>query len=357
MRIAFLDSWHEETARGSGTAAGIAGLARGLEALGHEVARLRPRWRLPGLTLRRLLYNAELPLRLDPRAFDLIVGFDLDGFLLPRAPDVVCLKGVAAEEMAFEAGWPRLQLGFLARLEGRNARRARRVLVPSGHSLRAASGAYSLPAGQIAVVPEGIDLAPWDALRAAHGPGRGASPPVILSVARQYARKNTAALLEAMPAVRAEAPGALLRVVGGGPMLRALERRAAELGLGGVAAFLGELPRDEDVRREYLAADVFCLPSLQEGFGIVFLEAMAAGLPIVAARAGAVPEVAAEGEAALLVPPGDTAALAGALARLLRDAGLRARLGEGGRRRVRRYGWPEVARRFLEEAGRAGPGS
>ena len=354
LRILFLNSWLEETARGSGTAAGIAGLAQGLGALGHEVAWLRPRWPLPGLALRRLLYNAGLPFRFDPRAFDLIVGFDIDGFALPRASAprrVVCLKGVAAEEMAFERGWPRLRLGLLARLEGRNARRARRVFVTSGHSRRAASDAYGLPAEKLSVVPEGIDLAPWDALCAVPRPSRG-GPPVVLSVARQYPRKNTASLIDAMPRVRAQVPGARLRVVGGGPMLRDLRRRAAALGLSEAVSFMGEVPRDADVRQEYFGADVFCLPSLQEGFGIVFLEAMAAGLPIVAARAGAAPEVAAEGEAALLVPPGDTGALADALVRLLRDAGLRARLGEGGRRRVRRYGWTEVARRFLEEADR-----
>jgi glycosyltransferase involved in cell wall biosynthesis len=203
-------------------------------------------------------------------------------------------------------------------------------------------------------VPEGIDLAPWDALRAAlpaPKPSRKTAP-VILSVARQYPRKNTLSLLDAMPAVRAEVPGACLRVVGGGPMLKALMRRAEALGLGGAVTFLGEVPCDGEVRREYLGADVFCLPSRQEGFGIVFLEAMAAGLPIVAVRAGAAPEVAAEGEAALLAPPGDTAALAGALIRLLRDAELRARLSEGGRKRVRGYGWPEVALRFLAEAER-----
>ncbi|MEK6711775.1 MAG: glycosyltransferase family 4 protein [Nitrospinota bacterium] len=354
LRVAFLNSWFEETARGSGTAAGIAGLAQGIGALGHEVVWVRPRWPVPGHTLRRLLYNLELPFRLDRRSFDLVVGFDIDGFLLPRASGrghVVCHKGVAAEERAFEAGWPRFQLGMLAWMEGRNARRARRVFVTSGHSHRAARAAYGLDPARLAIVPEGIDLAPWDALHAGPRPGRRGGPPVILSVARQYLRKNTHSLLEAMPAVRAGAPGVGLRVVGGGPMLPALERRAAALGLGEAVTFLGEVPRAEDVRREYLAADVFCLPSLQEGFGIVFLEAMAAGLPIVAVRAGAAPEVVPEGEVGLLAPPGDVPALAAALVRLLRDGPLRGRFGAEGRRRARGYAWEEVARRFLEAAG------
>ena len=87
--------------------------------------------------------------------------------------------------------------------------------------------------------------------------------------------------------------------------------------------FTGELPTDDEVRKEFFKADVFALPSLQEGFGLVFLEAMAAGLPIVAAHAAAVPEVVPDGEAGILVPPGDVDALAEALIRLLKDEKLR----------------------------------
>ena len=76
---------------------------------------------------------------------------------------------------------------------------------------------------------------------------------------------------------------------------------------------LGDVTRDE-LAAEYVNADCFCLPSVQEGFGIVFLEAMAAGLPVVACRAAAVPEVVEDGVTGVLVPPRDPAALAGALA-------------------------------------------
>ena len=134
-------------------------------------------------------------------------------------------------------------------------------------------------------------------------------------------------------------------------MLAELRARAARLGLEGEVTFLGELAGDEEVRQEYRRADLFCLPSRQEGFGIVFLEAMAAGLPIVAADAAAVPEVAPAGEVSLLVPPLDAGALAEALLRLLGDEDLRARLGAAGRVRVRRYAWPEVAGAFLAAAG------
>ncbi len=374
MRIIFFNSWYADAARGSGTAAAVSGLARGLEGLGHRVEMVPPRRRVPGLTLRRLLYNLELALGSPapvgpapggpaggpaPGEFDLAVGFDIDGFMFRRPPGRgygVCLLGVSSEERRFERGWPRAYLGALARLEGANARRADKTIVPSEHSRRVAIEAYGLSPEKVGVVPLGIDLGAWDA-SAASFPGRGEERPTVLSVARQYPRKNTKSLIAAMPAVRAEVPGAVLRIVGGGPMLPALRRQAGELGLGGLGGvegaveFLGELPSAEAVRREFFGADVFCLPSLQESFGLVFLEAMAAGLPIVAARAAAIPEVAPAGEVARLVAGEDAGALADALIGLLRNAGERDRLGAAGRARVSGFGWAESARRFVAEFG------
>ncbi|MDA0999062.1 MAG: glycosyltransferase family 4 protein [bacterium] len=352
MDIAFLDSWPADPARGSGTAVGISGLAAALEAAGHRVDLLRPARGGGSLSLRRLMFNAELEIQGLPDQYDLVAGFDIDGCFYRPGPDVpyiVCLKGIAAEEAQFETGRVKAHLSFLARMEGYNARKARAVFVTSNYCKRAAVSAYDLPPGNIEIVPEGIDLAAWEEA-AASVPPRADACPAILSVGRQYPRKNTRALIEAMPRVRAAVPDVLLRVVGGGPMAARLEEMAADLGLGDSVKFLGELPDEADVRRAYFEADVFCLPSLQEGFGIVFLEAMAAGLPVVAVRATAVPEVVPDGEAGLLVPPGDEEALSAALIRLLQDADLRARLGRAGRTHVLRYDWPEVARMFVEKA-------
>ncbi len=353
LRFAFLNSWRTGAAKGSGTAVAISGLALGLESLGHRVDVLPPRAVSPSLTLNRLVYNAGLMIRPPGDAYDAVVGFDIDGFLLPEASlgnYGVCLFGISAEERRFEKGWPRVYLSALSHLEKINARRARRTIVPSGHSRRIAIEAYGLKPEKVSVVPLGIDLKLWDSLAAAP-PRREDTRPVILSVARQYPRKNTRLLIAAMPEVRRAAPEVLLRVIGGGPMLPALKQQAGELGLGAVVEFWGELASDEIVRRAFFQADVFALPSLQEGFGLVFLESMAAGLPIVAARAAAVPEVAPDGEAAILVSGKDAGELAAVLIALLKDDQLREKLRAGGRARVRRHGWAEVALLFAQAFG------
>jgi hypothetical protein len=120
-----------------------------------------------------------------------------------------------------------------------------------------------------------------------------------------------------------------------------------QLGLGDTVRFLDEIPRSR-LAEEYVNADCFCLPSVQEGFGIVFLEAMAAGLPIVACRAAAVHEVVPDGVAGLLVEPRDPDRLAAALEELLTDTGRRKEYGEAGRRRAAEFDAPRVAERFLE---------
>jgi glycosyltransferase involved in cell wall biosynthesis len=350
LRIAFLNSWYADSAQGSGTAAAISGLRRGLENLGHQVEILSPNVSTPGF-FRRLLYNIGLTTRSLASRFDLLVGFDIDGFLLSTSVSrSVCLFGVSAEEMQFERGWPRLYLAALSRLERQNARRAFRVIVPSEHSRRVAIDSYGLKADCVVVVPLGIDLEVWNVVDT-YSTRRQNNPPTILSVARQYPRKNTTSLISAMPGVLRKVPDTRLRIVGGGPMLPMLRKQVASLGLEKSVEFTGELTTDDEVRKEFFEADVFALPSLQEGFGLVFLEAMAAGLPIVAARAAAVPEVVPDGEAGILVPPGDVDALAEALIRLLKDEKLRMEMGGAGRKRARFYIWEEKCSLLLKSLG------
>ena len=327
----------------------IRGLADGLTSLGHSVTILRPRWPFPSSTVRRLLANLDFSRRARRLRTDLVVGFDFDGFLTRRSdvPYVVCLKGVMADEARFERGLSGLRHRVLARLEGRNARKADLVVVTSEHSRRAAADAYRLRSEDIRIVPEGIRAADWTGRAAPARPSD--RPPLILSVARQYRRKNTQALVRAMPGVVREIPDARLRIVGEGPEMARLAGLVRSLRLTEVVTLLGSVDGVDSVREEMTRARVFCLPSRQEGFGIVFLEAMAAGTPIVAARCAAVPETAPHDEVALLIDPDDVDGLTAALLRLLRDGGLADRLGAGGRARWSRFDWSVVGERFLAE--------
>jgi len=362
MRIAFLDSWLQDSAEGSGTAVAIGGLARALEARGHRVERIVPRGPWPrGLLARRLWFNLTLPGRMRAAAaagdaYDLIVGFDIDGVRLAAGapvPYVCSIKGVLAEEARCERGWPRLMLGSLALLEGLNARRAGLVLSTSAYCCQRIAERYGVPSERLALVPEGIDLELWAPSNAAAAADPVAAdaqrqPFTVLCVARQYPRKRVIDLLEAFTLVQARLAEARLVIIGDGPEHGALRQRLEELQLGESVQLLGALPDDAAVRQWYARGSVFCLPSEQEGFGIVFLEAMASGLPVVSTTAAAIPEVVLEGQTGLLVPPRDVPALAEALLRLLGDPALVARLRAGGRQHVRRFSWEQVADRFLE---------
>ena len=359
LRIAFLDSWLQDSCSGSGTAVAIGGLGAALMARGHVVERLAPdaSWPRP-LLLRRLWFNCVLPQRLRNDAkdtpYDLIVGFDIDGVRLAGAtatPYVCSIKGVLAEEARCEKGWPRTMLSALALLERLNARRASLVLCTSHYCWERIREHYRVPPDRLTIVPEGIDLAVWqrsvetpsleerDALR---------EPFTVLCVARQYARKRIVDLLDAFVHVMARESRARLVVIGDGPEHPALVRHLQERGLQQGVQLLGALPDDDQVRSWYSRASVFCLPSEQEGFGIVFLEAMASGLPVVSTTSAAIPEVVPHGVAGLLVPPRNPSALADALLSLLQDTALRSRLQQGALLQAQRYGWETVADRFLE---------
>jgi len=166
---------------------------------------------------------------------------------------------------------------------------------------------------------------------------------LVLTVARLYPRKRVEDLLEAAVLLKERIGDVQIRIIGEGPegpRLHALHQRLA---LGDTVVFLGHVTRDT-LALEYSRAHCFCLPTVQEGFGLVFAEAMAAGLPVVACRAAAVPEIVRDGETGLLVAPRTPAALAAALERMLTDDGLRKEMGMAGRTQVETLDLVPVAR-------------
>jgi glycosyltransferase involved in cell wall biosynthesis len=340
LRIRFLTSTPLDIARGSGTYVGMRALAQALEALGHTVDFETPRLRLPVYTAQRLVFNHGLRARPD---YDLTVGFDMDGYRIAAGRrHVASLKGVIADEVRFESGLTRLTMGVQARCERLHARRAARVLVTSRYSSGRAREFYGLERAP-AVVPELIDLAEWRRLRAEAG-GRPHDSFRLLFAGRFYRRKRVDVLLRAAAALATRIPDLELRIVGNGPCAAAWQSLAAGLKLRGAVAWLGDVSRSQLVD-EYRACDLFCLPSVQEGFGIVLLEAMAAGKAIVASRAAAIPEVVPHG---LLVEPDSPEALAAAIEELYRSPAKRAELGRAGAQWVEQFDAPRVARLFLE---------
>jgi rhamnosyl/mannosyltransferase len=214
--------------------------------------------------------------------------------------------------------------------------RARRFVV-SSPALAEASHALSLYRDRIRIIPFGIHADAWQqcpptvAQRAARIRDT-AGRPILLFVGRLVPYKGVDVLMDAAAPLPVR-----LMIVGDGPMADTWKRAAAARRPQAEIVFTGSLP-DDEVKALMHAADVFVLPSITaaEAFGVVQLEAMASGTPVVSTRvASGVPWVNRDEETGLVVPPGDAAALRRALERLLGDAALRARLGRGGVTRVR----------------------
>jgi MMP alpha-(1->4)-mannosyltransferase len=252
-------------------------------------------------------------------------------------------------ELAAAEGWRRVSLrrwyGFTT-MQRRVARRLRHVITVSQSSRDEIVEHLSVHKGRIEVVPVGTDVdwfTPDPSVPRA--PGR-----VVTTASADVPLKGLAVLVEAIAKVRTERPVELV-VVGsarkGGLVLDLVER----YGLGDAVTFTGRVS-DEELVRQLRGAELAVVPSLFEGFSLPLIEAMACATPVVATTGGALPEVA--GPAALLVPPGDPQALAGAITTLLDDPDERARLGAAGRQRVvENFTWRAAAQRTAEVYRRA----
>ena len=209
------------------------------------------------------------------------------------------------------------------------------------------------------VLPYGVDVKAFHPGPAAARERYRLTPDdrVVLTVQRLYPRKGVATFLDAAALVLRDVPAARFVVVGDGPERPALERRAAELGLGARVTFTGAVPNAE-LPAVYAAADVFAFHTLHEGLGIVLLEALASGCPVVTTAAGGTLDIVRDGETGLIVPPADAPAFARAVTRVLREPELAAALrGRARRSAETEFDWDVVAGRYLEvfETARATP--
>jgi len=193
----------------------------------------------------------------------------------------------------------------------------------------------AIAAGRIEVVYNGVDpsrfagLPSPSAARAALG--LPADVPLVVQVGTLRSVKDHPTALRAFARVRKELPRARIAFAGDGPDMGAYKSLSAELGIEASVHWLGSR---SDVPNVLAAGDVMLMTSLSEAHSVSLLEAMAAGLPIVATAVGGIPETVADGVSGLLAPRGDDAGLATHLVTLLRDEALRHRMGQAGRARV-----------------------
>jgi glycosyltransferase involved in cell wall biosynthesis len=180
------------------------------------------------------------------------------------------------------------------------------------------------------VVHCGVDVREF---RPAGGSAHDRGPVKILAVGRLLPLKGHAVLLEAAARLVSDGAPVQITIVGDGHERARLEQLAARLGVDRDVRFAGAVGRD--VLPDYYAqADIFCLPSFAEGVPVVLMEAMAAGLPVVATRVAGIPELIRDEQSGLLVSPGRPDLLFAALRRLVESASLRRRIGTAGRARV-----------------------
>jgi phosphatidyl-myo-inositol alpha-mannosyltransferase len=199
--------------------------------------------------------------------------------------------------------------------------------------------------GAYEIVPNGID---WERFSAPRD-----RPPIferdrrhVLYLGRLEPRKGVEFLVRAMVAVQRQHPNVRLIIAGDGPDHERLTRLSGELGVD--VRFAGGI-QETELPAFFQAADIVCSPALGgESFGIVLLEAMAAGRPVVASRIEGYEELVGNRGCARLVPPGDVAALAAQLAALLADPDACARLGRAGRALAREFDSPVIAQRVIE---------
>jgi glycosyltransferase involved in cell wall biosynthesis len=308
-------------------------------------ARLRARvvdWRIPVRVLNYLWHRTEWPpIELLAGACDVVhAGHPL---LIParRAAQVVTIH-----DLFFLAHPERTQGAEIARdyaeLAGGHARRALAVITPSTHTARLVVARLGVRADHVYVCAPGAPT--WDRL--------GASPNTpadgyFLFVGTLEPRKNVGVLLDAYARLVARSTTAprLVLAGGAGPGSAEWLDRLARAPLRGRVEHLGYVPR-ETREALYAGARALILPSLDEGFGLPVLEAMSAGVPVVASTEGALPEVV--GEAGMLVAPTNVEAIAAALERLLVEPAFAADLGRAGLERARAFTWTAAAVRVRQ---------
>ena len=276
-----------------------------------------------------------------------------------KKPFIHTVHGVLADEheQARRSGYQSLRgrvanffMHWLAKWEGETAKNATLVVTVSKYSLEKIKQFYSVDESKVRVVPNGVDPQKFKPLTDLAGAKRQfglGNEPCVLFVGSLIPRKGLPFLVKAAEKIVKERGETKFLIVGEGPSKSQLLGALEAANLSGNFKFLGNIK--EDVLAEaYNCADLIVLPSIQEGQGIVLLEAEASAKPVVAFDAGGVNEAVRGGETGLLVNCGNTDDLADAMIRLLSDNNLRQKMGANGRKFVlENYTWDICAEKML----------
>ncbi|MDT5388065.1 MAG: phosphatidyl-myo-inositol dimannoside synthase [Mycobacterium sp.] len=275
--------------------------------------------------------------------------------LAPLARDAGARRVIASTH-GHEVGWSMLPL---ARTALRRIGNDTDVVTFVSHYTRSRFASAFGPQAALEHLAPGVDTERFEPdsvaraeLRARYGLG---GRPVIVCVSRLVPRKGQDMLIQALPSIRQRVPGAALVIVGGGPYLDKLRRLAHGFGVADDVVFTEGVPAEE-LSAHHAMADVFAMPCRTrgsgldvEGLGIVYLEASATGVPVVAGRSGGAPESVRDGETGLVVDGWDVGAIAAAVGDLLADPQRAAAMGAAGRQWVvENWQWRTKARRLSE---------
>jgi glycosyltransferase involved in cell wall biosynthesis len=276
-----------------------------------------------------------------------------------KKPFIQTVHGVLADEYmqslnkdssTIRSKFANLIMWRLSKLEKKSAKNATLIVTVSKYSSEKITQFYDVDQGKIRIVPNGVDTQRFkpsksgDAIKRQIGLKHNLC---MLFVGRLIPRKGLPFLIEAAKHVVKEYNQAIFLVVGNGPLKNNLASYLEKLNLSANFFFLGDV-KESVLPALYNCADVFVLPSLQEGQGIALLEAQATAKPVVAFDVGGVREAVLEKETGLLTKP-DSRELAEAILKLLRDSSLREKMGHKGREFVsHNFSWDVCSRRMLQ---------
>lgn len=275
---------------------------------------------------------------------DWLVGFS--GKVLKHAYQIPLLATIHATEAGRNQGLHTPEQNYINQIEWWLTYEAWKVIVCSRHMVHEVKQLFNLPQDKIRLIPNGINMAKYSQAplkNVSFGSGK-----IVFFVGRLVKEKGVQVLLEAAPQIIAAEPEVRFFIAGKGPMEEQLKAQAKSLKIESWVSFLGYISEEQKITL-LKQAQVAVFPSLYEPFGIVVLEAMAAGVPVVAADTGGMGEIISHGISGLKVWPGDAQSLAVNILKVLQDRELAKNLSTNALVVVKdQYNWEKIAEKTKE---------